>query len=89
MHHSQLLDTAISPKMRIRLSSWSVLPLDVLLSVHRNLKDKYSLPLCLLPSSYSIFIEGKERQFIVYQPDVICSSPFWPDFVTYEKPTSH
>lgn len=53
MHHSQLLDTAISPKMRSRLSSWSVLPADVLFSVHRNSKDKYSLPMCFLLSSYS------------------------------------
>lgn len=70
MHHSQLLDAAISPKMRSRLSSWSILPIDMLLLVHRNLKNKYSPPLCFLLSSYSIFKKGRERQFIVYQTDV-------------------
>lgn len=52
--HSELLDTAISPKMRSSLSSWSVLPVDLSFSFHRNLKDKYSLPMFFLLSSYSI-----------------------------------
>lgn len=44
--------SCIPSKTRSRLFVWSVLPIQVPFSVHRNLKDKDTQPICFLPPLY-------------------------------------